>query len=289
MTIPTKTLSSGVKLSTLALGTWEMGGRKKPEAGYDASADIEAIRYAIGQGMTRIDTAEVYANGYTEEILGEALKPLDRNELFIQTKVLASNLRYADLIAACKGSLERLGLEYLDLYIVHKPNPAIEISETTRALDKLVSEGLIKHVAISNASTSTMKAYQDKLQNKLILNQVHYNLIFREPEEGGVLEYCQENDVFLEAWRPLEKGNLCKPGVGLLDKMSEKYGVSQAQIAIVWLLAQKNVITLFKSSKKDHIDENLRALQIEMDEEDIETLRTQFPIQLQRSNAVPLV
>ena len=116
----------------------------------------------------------------------------------------------------------------------------------------------------------------------------NYNLIFREPELRGVIEYCQNNDIFIEAWRPVQYGSLAKKGITIVDELGKKYHKTPGQIALNWLISQKNVITLTKTSSLKHLEENLGAVDWIMENEDIELLRKDYPIQFDKSNTVPL-
>jgi len=270
------------------LGTWQMGGRHEPNPSNNDKADIEGIKYAIDQGVTHLDTAEVYAGGHSEEILGEAIKGYDRSKLFIVSKVREANLRHDDLIHSAKKSLKRIGTDYLDLYLIHAPSLEIPIEESMGAMNELVSLGLIRHVGVSNFSVARMTEAQKYSKAKIVANQLHLNLKVRETEKAGLLKYCQENDVMFIAWRPVEKGVLTEPGIKILDEMCEKYGKTPSQIVINWLISQDSVVTLSKTTSKAHLDENLGALGWTMDKKDIERLRNEFPDQLDVSPAVPL-
>lgn len=266
-----------------------MGGDYHYDPSNDDEADIRAIRAAIEIGITHIDTAETYAEGHAERLVGQAIKGYDREKLFIVSKVSPEHLRYDDLIASAKGSLERLETDYLDLYLIHHPNPNIRIVETMRAKDVLVDEGLVKNIGVSNFTVERLEEAQAHTKNRIVANQLHLNLIYREPERKGLLEYCQKNDVMFVAWRPMQKGLLAKRGIKVLDEMCEKYGRSPAQIAINWLVSQPNVVTLSKMRNVEHIKENLGAIGWQMDEEDIDRLRRDFPNQQDVSDTVPLI
>lgn len=266
-----------------------MGGDYHYDPSNDDEADIRAIRAAIEIGITHIDTAETYAEGHAERLVGQAIKGYDREKLFIVSKVSPEHLRYEDLIASAKGSLERLETDYLDLCLIHHPNPNIRIVETMRAMDALVDEGLVKNIGVSNLTVERLEEAQARTKNRIVANQLHFNLICREPERKGLLEYCQKNDVMFVAWRPMQKGLLAKRGIKVLDEMCEKYGRSPAQIAINWLVSQPNVVTLSKMRNVEHIKENLGAIGWQMDEEDIDRLRRDFPNQQDVSDTVPLI
>ena len=187
-----------------------MGGDYHYDPNNDDEADITAIRAAIEMGITHIDTAERYAERHAEELVGQAIKGYDRTKLFIVSKVSPEHLRYEDVIASAKESLERLQTEYLDLYLVHIPNPEIPIEETMRAMDVLLAKGLVKNIGVSNFTIERPEEAQSHTKNRIVANQLHLNLIFREPERKGLLEYCQKNDVMFVAWRPVQKGLLAK-------------------------------------------------------------------------------
>lgn len=288
MNIPTKKLNNGFEIPALGFGTWFMGGSFEREKDYNESQDIEAIKRLIDLGGYRFDTAEMYAQGYSEEILGKAIQGHDRSQLFITSKVSPGNLSYDGVIAACKNSLERLKIDYLDLYLIHAPNPDIAIKETLKAFDYLKDQGMIKNIGVCNFSVDRLKEAQVATKYPIVLNQVHYNLIFREPLLKGVIDYCQKNDIFIEAWRPIQQGSLAKKGIAIVDSLGEKYQKTPAQIAINWLISQQNVITLTKSSNLQHLEEDLGAIGWNLSSEDVKLLTDDYPIQLDRSNAVQL-
>ena len=289
MNIPTKKLKSGFKMPVFGFGTWKVGGDVNYDPNNDDEADIKAIKAAIDMGITHIDTAEKYAEGHAEKLVAQAIKDYDRSKLFIVSKASPEHLKYDDLTKACKQSLERLQTDYLDLYLIHSPNPKIPIKETMKAMDFLLKEGLIKNIGVSNFSAERLGKAQSHTKNKIVTNQVHYNLIFREPERKGLLDYCQKNDIMFIAWRPLQYGILAEKGVKIVDEMCKKYNKTPAQIAINWLISQPNVVTLSKMRKIEHIKENLGAIGWQMDKEDIEKLRSDFPNQEDVSNSIPLI
>jgi len=275
-------------MPVFGFGTWRMGGNHTRNPLKNDHRQITAIRQAIDHGITHIDTAQMYAQGHAEELVGQAIKEFNRKKLFIVSKVWPDHLRFEDVLKSAALSLKRLKTDYLDLYLIHMPNPAIPISQTMKAFDKLKSDGFIKNIGVSNFSVRSFKAAQKVTENKIVVNQVHYNLIYREPEKSGLLEFCQKNDVLLVAWRPVEKGILADYGISVLDGISLKYKKSPAQIALNWLISQKNVVTLAKMENKKHLLENLGALKWQMEKNDIEKLRKGFPGQKIISDAVPL-
>jgi diketogulonate reductase-like aldo/keto reductase len=156
-----------------------------------------------------------------------------------------------------------------------------------KAFDRLADEKLIRNIGVSNFSVERFKRAQQFCGYKIVVNQVHYNLASREPE-NGLLEFCQKNDVMLVAWRPLAKGAIIDVDYPFFDELCEKYHKTRAQIALNWLLSQDNVVTLSTMRSVSHLEENLAALNWNMSNEDIEALRRGFPGQEKISSALPL-
>ncbi len=278
MVIPTKKLSNGFEIPVYGLGTWKMGGGRIKDTSKDED-DIQAIKRAMDLGVTHIDTAEGYAEGHAEELVGQAIQGYDRANLFIASKVSSDHLKYDDLIKAAKASLERLGTDYLDLYYIHSYNPEVSLEESFSALDSLVDKGLVRNIGVSNFSAERVKEAQSFSKYKIVVDQVHYNLKIREPERKGLIKYCQENDVMLVAWRPLRQGVLFDGDSQFLEDIAKKYGKTPVQVSLNWLISQKNVVTISKTNDIDHLKENLGAIGWEMEERDVEKLRNEYPDQ----------
>lgn len=289
MQIPTKNLANGFSIPVFGIGTWMMGGDFLHNPQNDDAADIAAIKTAIEMGVIHIDTAEKYAQGHAERLVAQAIRDFDRSKLFIVSKIASENLRHPDVIQSAKSSLARLQTSYLDLYLIHSPNPDVPIEETMQAMDTLHAEGLIRNIGVSNFTIERLEKAQACTRNKIVANQLHFNLIFREPEKKGLLAYCQQNDIMFIAWRPVQKGALTDHGTPLLDEMCSKYHKTPPQIAINWLISQSHVVTLSKMTQRRHLEENLAALGWQMAQEDIERLRKEFPDQKDVSDAVPLI
>lgn len=287
MMIPSKTIVNGFSMPVLGLGTWTMGGRMNRDPDNDDEADIAAIRRAVDAGIMHIDTAEMYAAGHAEEMIASATVGVPRADLFVVSKVSPEHLAYDDVLHAIEGSLSRLQTDYLDLYLIHKPNPAIPMEGTLKALTRLVDQGMVRHIGVSNFTAERWSAAQELTPHPLVINQVHYSLQCREPEHTGLLDYCISNGRLLTAWRPVM--NLRNhPEDSLLQQIAHKYGKTSTQIAINWLISQKNIVTLVKMRSQEHREENLGAVGWEMEADDIELLRRGYPDQMEVSDAVPL-
>ena len=265
--------NTGIEVPTVGIGTWEIGGGLSPDSSKD-SEGIQAIRKGIELGMTLIDTAEKYADGHAEELVGEAIRSFSRDNLFIVSKVWPDHLQYNEVLKAAERSLERLDIKYLDLYLVHHPNPDISLKETMAAMEELVERGMVKFIGVSNFNVDQMVEAKSYLTNyEITVNQLPYNLLDRDIEKE-VIPYCVKNHITIMAYWPLSKGQLAKDE--FLSKIGEKYGKTSAQVAINWLITHENVIAIPKAVNPDHIQENAESANWRLSEEDIELISSHF-------------
>lgn len=278
-----KTLKCGFSIPVLGMGTWQMGGRMERDSRNDDAGQIQALKTGLDLGFNLIDTAESYADGKAEELVGEAIRGYDRGKLFLASKVWKTHVAYDDVLRAAENSLKRLGTDYLDLYLYHQVNNEVPLKETMRAFDRLVSEKLVRHIGVSNFALERFKRAQACAEHKIVVNQIHYSLSVREPE-SELLPWLQENDVMIQAWRPLRG----VPDCALLNELCTKYGKTKSQIALNWLIMQKNIVTITASSSARHIQDNLDAAAFEMAPSDVELLMRDFPEKKFISDAVPL-
>ncbi|KKR15469.1 MAG: Aldo/keto reductase [Candidatus Falkowbacteria bacterium GW2011_GWA2_39_24] len=285
MSIPIVSFLSGRKIPKLGLGTWLIGGAATRDPNNDDVGQIKSLKDAIDSGFTFIRTAHNYAEGYCEELVGKVIKNYDREKLFL---VSAANQKFAvdkqSLIEIAKGSLKNLQTDYFDLYLIGAVNPEVSIKEMMDGLVFLQENGLTKDIGVSNYRLSELKAAVNYLGKKVVYDEMHYNLIIREPEIDGTLEYCRQNGIILSAYRPLQLGQLSKPGILLLDEIAAKYKKSQSQIALKWLVQKEGVITMTKVLNSSHIREDLDIFDWDLDKEDMEKLNKDFPIQIRTSD-----
>jgi len=262
-------LYDGKEIPVIGLGTWTMGGEEQKDTSRDKEC-IRAIREALDIGYTIIDTAEMYGEGHTEELVGEAIKGFNREKLFITSKIWPINLRYKDVFKSFHSSLKRMRVDFIDLYLIHWPNPDIPMEETFKALNELMAKGLVHYIGVSNFNVDQMKEAQKYSSIPLACNQVAYNIMYREPELNGVLEFCQKNNIILTAWKPLERKKLLSNKT--IVSMAKKYNVTPAQIALNWLVRKEKVVTIPMSLKKSHLKENYESPDIGLAKEDLRIL-----------------
>jgi diketogulonate reductase-like aldo/keto reductase len=255
----------------LGFGTWKIGGGSYADPKLD-TVSLAALRSALEVGYTHYDTAEMYASGHTEELLGRAIREsgINRQTLFITSKVLPSHLRYDDVLKACDNSLKRLKMEYIDLYLIHWPQAGMKLEETFRALNKLVRDEKVRHLGVSNFNLKLLQQSRDLCETPLVTNQVPYSLSERSYVRNGVLEYCQQNDILLTAYEPVDKGRLNVNQA--LRSIAEAHNATPYQIALAWLISQPRVITIPMSLDLGHIRENFESVSIELTEEELKIL-----------------
>jgi diketogulonate reductase-like aldo/keto reductase len=262
------TLLDSTLLPVLGLGTWTYGGTNTPDYSRDDDY-VATMREIIGMGYTHIDTAESYGKNHCEEIVGKAIKAFNRDDLFITSKVAPENLRTDDVLRAAEGSLRRMDISAIDLYLIHWPNPSIPLEETFKGLNALLADGRVKRVGVSNFSVEQLRESMALCDGPIVTNQVRYNLLHREPERNGLLEFCQDEGVILTAYSPLKDEVLNHL---VVKQIADAHNATPAQVAIKWLIDTPAVITIPKTSSPDRARENLAALDLELDGEETSQL-----------------
>ena len=261
----------GVTLPKIGFGTWSIGGGSYPDPSLDV-ASMTAIRTALEVGYTHFDTAEAYASGHSEELIGRVIRQTNtaRENVFITTKVSPEHLKYDDVLQACENSLRHLNMEYIDLYLIHWPGTGIKYEETFRALNKLVHDGKVRHLGVSNFKLKLLKQAQEFSETPLVADQVPYSLPEKTYAENGVVEYCQQNDILITAYSPVKFRNLSVNKT--INAIGNAHSATPYQIALAWLVAQPRVITIPMSYHPQHIRENFAAADLELTQDEFKTL-----------------
>jgi diketogulonate reductase-like aldo/keto reductase len=251
--VPTRTLSSGDELPQLGFGTWNISGETVREG----------VHTALDAGYTHVDTAEGYHN---EAEIGEALAEYDRDEVFLTSKVLPKHLTYDSLVEACEDSLERLGTDYLDLYLIHWPNPAVSLRESLNAMATLHDRGLVRNVGVSNFSPYQLSCAHHVSDVPIAVNQIEFHPWFQRPD---LVEYCAETDVVVEAAAPLARTEIFEDDV--VQDLAETYDRSPSQVVLKWAI-ERDVVVLPKSSSPEHVRENADLFDWDLADEDLAAL-----------------
>lgn len=271
-------LLSKSDIKKYTLGTWQFGGQMERNPDNDDQADIAAIKMHLDAGVNQIFTAQNYADGWTEKIVGTAIADNDRDSLVISSAIRKENSAYDDMLRSVEESLKRLNLDYLDIVVHHAPLAQVPITESVKALNAIVDKGLARGLAVSNYNSNSLNQAIQSTNHEILFNQVYYNLFIRQVEDDGLLELSRKNDILIQAYRPLELGELAMVDNELLSDIAKKYAVSPSQIALSWLTSQEGIVVVATTHNNKHLDENLRATELKLDKEDIEKLRRSFPI-----------
>ncbi|MBN7808186.1 aldo/keto reductase [Agrobacterium rosae] len=274
--IPTVTLPSGVSIPALGIGTWNMGEERAAEI-----SEISSIRKSVELGMTVVDTAEMYADGKSEEVVGKAIVDI-REQVFLVSKVYPFNASAQGTIDACERSLKRLGTDHLDLYLLHWRG-SHPLEDTVSAFEKLKADGKITDWGVSNFDTDDMEELFSFTEGKnCAANQVLYNLSRRGPEYD-LLPWCQNHGVPLMAYSPIEQGRLLKNHE--LIRIAKAYQATPAQVALAFLLDRDGVMAIPKSANPERVTENRGATDLDISDDDWAALDAEFPPPTQK---VPL-
>ncbi len=293
---------TGLKISQIGIGSWQIGskywgwGRE-----YSEQETIDAIRRAIELGINFIDTAEMYGDGESERIIGKAIKNM-RDNVVIATKVWPTHLTYDGVLKACERSIQRLGVDIIDLYQIHWPNPFIPLSQTMRAMEKLVKEGKIRYIGVSNFSLKKLIQAQEALRNnEIVSNQVKYNMVERDAEKE-LLPFAEKNKITIIAYSPLAQGLLTgkygpenrpqdyirkinilfdkenlkrlQPLISILREIASRRGKTPAQVALNWLIRKKEVVAIPGVKRQSQAEENAGAADFSLSEDELRMIES---------------
>jgi diketogulonate reductase-like aldo/keto reductase len=261
-------LPSGEAVPVLGQGTWHLA--EDPSKRAD---EIAALRLGLDLGMTLVDTAEMYADGGSEELVGEAIDGR-RDEVFLVSKVLPSHATRSGTVRACKQSLRRLGTDRLDLYLLHW-RERTPLRETVAGFRDLVGDGLIRHWGVSNFDVDDMTELLSVTNpSDVATDQVLYNLT-RRGIEYDLLPWCVSRSIPIMAYSPIEQGRLLRNRSVI--EIAKRHGATPAQIALAWVLRQDHVIAIPKAGTVEHVRQNRDALDIQLSALDLAALDSAFP------------
>ncbi len=260
------TLPGGETVPALGLGTWKIGVGDRDEA-----HQLKALEAGLAAGLTLIDTAEMYGEGRSEQLVAKAIAGR-RDKVFVVSKVLPSNASRSGTVKACEASLKRLGTEVIDLYLLHWRG-SYPLRDTVAAFEQLKREGKIRYWGVSNFDTSDMQELEG-LSKDCAANQVQYNAQDRGIE-FDLLPWCGARGIPIMAYCPLGEGDLVDHPV--LRKIGARHGVSAATVALAFLLSKPGVIAIPKSSHETRVMENAKAAEIQLTAEDLKEIDAAFP------------
>ena len=263
--IPKTRFPGGTEVPVLGQGTWHMG-----ERGGNWKQEAESLRHGLDLGMTLIDTAEMYADGSAESVVGEAIRGR-RDEAFLVSKVLPSNASAAGTVRACEASLRRLGTDHVDLYLLHWRG-GYGLDETLEGFERLQQAGKIKAWGVSNFDVDDMEEL-DSVSEDCAANQVLYNLA-RRGIEFDLLPWCQKRGIPIMAYSPLDEGRLLRHPE--LVHIAKAHQATPAQVALAFLLSRPGVIAIPKTGSRQRAEENRAAVDLHLTPENLAALDQVF-------------
>jgi diketogulonate reductase-like aldo/keto reductase len=266
--MPVTRLPSGEPVPVVGQGTWRFA-----EDPARAREEIDALRLGLDLGMTLIDTAEMYADGRAERLVGQAIAGR-RDEVFLVSKVLPQHATREGMAAACRDSLRRLATDVLDLYLLHWRG-RVPLEETVEGFLALQRAGAIRHWGVSNFALVDMaELFTIPEGRACATDQVLFNLAHRSIE-WDLLDWCRERGLPVMAYSPIEQGRLL--GHPVLHELASEHGATPAQIALAWVLHHEGVVAIPRSDSPEHIEENRAAVDLRLEGHDWARLNDAFP------------
>jgi diketogulonate reductase-like aldo/keto reductase len=264
--------AAGRAVPVIGQGTWNV-----PLRGAGRDEAQRALRRGIELGMVHLDSAEMYGDGGSEQLVGEAIRGLPRGALFLVSKVLPSNATYAGTITACERSLHRMGTDYLDCYLLHWRG-SVPLRETMRALEKLLDDGKIRALGVSNFAVSDLEEAQAALDHaRIACNQVLYNLAERTVEDHE-LPWCRAHEIALVGYTPFGRGDWTdRSGARVLEEIGRAHGITARAAILAFLTRDPLAFTIPKASTVAHVEENAAAGELRLSEDEIARIDAAFP------------
>lgn len=256
---PVLRTKSGSLLHPIGIGTWGYG--EYPLFSPGTQAEVEAIRYAIALGQNHIDTAEMYANGGAERIVGQAIRSANREDIFIASKLWKNHVAHGSVRPAVGAMLKRLGTGYLDMLYIHAPWFDAPWQDAILQIDQLIDEGMVRYFGVSNFNAAHLQEALSLSRHPIMVDQLHYSLTHQQEMTPELRNICAANSISIVAYMPLEKGEVLT--TSSIREIASTYNAAPAQIALAWLLAQ-DVLPIPKALRKIHIDQNAKAKDIKL-------------------------
>jgi len=266
--------SGDAHIPALGLGTWQNTG---PQC-------VETVQNALEMGYRHIDTAQIYGN---EEEVGRGLAAadVDREDIFLTTKVWRSNLQADDVHTSVRMSLSRLGVDAVDLLLIHWPHPLVPVEETLGAMTELQEEGLVRHLGVSNFTASQLREALCAADTPLVTDQVLYHPY---KDQSALQSVCAEHDVALTAYSPLGRGAVLEDET--LADIGARHDKSAAQVALRWLVQQDGVVAIPKATGRDHLAANLEIFDFSLSEAEMEQIHDLRPsLGMRMQNVLPSI
>lgn len=262
---------SGLPLHPVGVGTWTFGDA--PAGSPGTGAEVAAIRHAVRLGQNHIDTAEDYADGGAEKVVGQAIEGLRREDLFIASKLWRDHVARNTVRPTVEVMLQRLGTDYLDLLYIHHPWRHAPWQEALPQIDELIDAGLVRHLGVSNFDAGQVREASVLARHPIGAIQIRYSCSHREAATDELLRLCRANDMVVVAYRPLEQGNLVRSGT--IVEIARRHEATPSQVALAWLLS-KQALPIPKALRRDHVEQNAAAVDLRLSSDDVALIDRSF-------------
>lgn len=260
------------RVPTIGQGTWRMGMDSSQR-----DKEIMALRYGIDQGLTLIDTAEMYADGESERIVGEAIRPYAADDIFVVSKVWPNHASYEGTLAALDASRQRLQRDTIDLYLLHWPSQEHPLAPTLNALEHALQKGWIGAIGVSNFPTELLDEARNQMTQPLVANQVEYSLTARAVEHT-LLPYAHNNHIAIMAYSPVKHlHEIDESRRQTLAAIAENHQATPYMVALSWVIRHSNVCAIPKAVSFEHIDQNRKSADLILSREELLALDQAFP------------
>ncbi len=252
----------------IGIGTWRLGGGAMLKSTANDKKEVKAISYALDKGINVIDTAELYGKGHAEELVGQAIKGINRERLLIISKVFVHNMGFEGVQMAAKASIERMKCKYIDLYLIHWPTTSGAIRETIMGMEKLMDEGLIRNIGVSNFHIGHLQTAMAAAQKyRIVANEISYSLMHKE-DENDVIPFCETQKIKIIAHTPLAQGRAIR--MKEVEETAARYKKKPVQVALNYLL--KKSLPIPKAVDQGHIRDIIGSVGWQLDDEDYKIL-----------------
>ena len=272
--IPSIELAPGISVPKMGIGTWGMGGYMKKSPYNDDDNDIKQIQYQLDCGLTMVDAWLAQGEGHAVKLIAQAIKDRPRNSYFIVAKLDVKNfVTKTDLENTVDQYISSLGIDHLDLLQIHKPQyDGLTAEDTVNEMNRMIDIGKAKLFGVCNANTEKLQEVFQFTKHPITSNEINYSVIDRSYQANGTIDFCQQNNIKILAYKPLARGMVNYlggvDGSLLFKELSAKYDKTVNQIAFNWLLSKPNFLTWMKSANRSHINENLDSMSFVMDPTD---------------------
>ena len=271
---------SGRPVHPIGIGTWNVSSHINPENAAskykgvepvygNEEAEIEGLRYSISKGQNHIDCAELYGGFYTDEVVGRAIAGLKREDLYIADKLWKTSVGEGQVRPAVNEMLRKLGTDYLDMLYIHAPWDGIDWPAAIPQIDQLIDEGVVRQFGVSNFTINDMEKARSLAKHPIAANQMEFNVLYKDEVNQEFRDYCEENSILIVAYQPLRRQEVLQDKT--IQEIATAHNATPAQIALAWLISLK-ALPIPKAINKQHIDENLGALNIKLSQEELEIL-----------------